>query len=383
MHLFKAETDTLKQGQRLPDWELLNSTGGVFRLGFLSLGSDSALLGTFAPRYIGIWFNSIPVYPVWVANPNDPIPDSSGVLTMGSDGILKIAYKGAPPIAISSNKAMRTSEKNITATLLDSGNFVIREVNSDGMAGAILWQSFDYPSNMLLPEMKLGINFKTGHEWYLSSWLSDELPSPGAFKLGLDPNGSSQLMVWRREEVYWRSGAWKNGSFELAPQITKRIGEYEFKFVTNENESYFSYSVKTQSAVLSRWQLESLGEITQFTLYKHSGLVDWIFETTSPCNTVARNSTAVCLNEKPLKCRKNSDYFEPRKGGMDVEGYQDYNASLALSDCHAECWKNCSCIAYRSASQNGTGCQFWTKESKFIPYEYIGNIYLLTSAEKH
>ncbi|XP_044482138.1 G-type lectin S-receptor-like serine/threonine-protein kinase CES101 [Mangifera indica] len=280
------ETDTLKQGQRLHDWELLNSTGGVFRLGFLSLESDSALLGTFASRYIGIWFNRIPIYPVWVVNPNDPIPDSSGALIMDTDGILKIAY--APPIALSSNQAIRTSEKNITATLLDSGNLVIREVHSDRMAGPILWQR--------------------------------------AFKLGLDPNGSSQLTVWRRGEVYWRSGAWKNGSFELATQITKRINEYEFRFVKNENESYFAYSVKNKSAVLSRWELESSGEITQFTLDSHSGDVHWIFETTSPCNTVAKNSTAVCLNEKSLKCRKASAGY--------VVGN---NASLALSDCHAAC----------------------------------------------
>jgi hypothetical protein len=29
--------------------------------------------------------------------------------------------------------------------------------------GTVLWQSFDYPHNILLPGMKLGMNHKTGH----------------------------------------------------------------------------------------------------------------------------------------------------------------------------------------------------------------------------
>ncbi|KAF2306963.1 hypothetical protein GH714_022821 [Hevea brasiliensis] len=28
------------------------------------------------------------------------------------------------------------------------------------------------------------------------------------------------------------------------------------------------------------------------------------------------------------------------------------------NDCHAKCWKNCTCVAYKSASSDGIGCQF-------------------------
>ncbi|KAJ0075925.1 hypothetical protein Patl1_34168 [Pistacia atlantica] len=46
-----------------------------------------------------------------------------------------------------------------------------------------MWQSFDYPSDTLLPGMKLGINLQTGHKWFLQSWISDKSPAQGSFSL--------------------------------------------------------------------------------------------------------------------------------------------------------------------------------------------------------
>jgi hypothetical protein len=45
--------------------------------------------------------------------------------------------------------------------LLDSGNFILREQNSDGSTRQNLWPSFDYPTDTLLPGMKLGVGLKT------------------------------------------------------------------------------------------------------------------------------------------------------------------------------------------------------------------------------
>ena len=45
------------------------------------------------------------------------------------------------------------------AQLLDSGNFVLKDLING--SESIVWQSFDYPSDMLLSGMKLGWNLKT------------------------------------------------------------------------------------------------------------------------------------------------------------------------------------------------------------------------------
>ncbi|KAI4346181.1 hypothetical protein L6164_013253 [Bauhinia variegata] len=70
------------------------------------------------------------------------------------------------------------SENEISPILLDNGNFVLQELHPNGSTKRFLWQSFDYPSDTLLPEMKLGVNYKTGHSWSLASWLTKRYPSP-------------------------------------------------------------------------------------------------------------------------------------------------------------------------------------------------------------
>ncbi|KAJ6296630.1 hypothetical protein OIU78_022365 [Salix suchowensis] len=172
-----AQNDTLKQGQLLRDDEQLISAGGIFRLGFFSADSNAGLIGTAGARYLGIWFEHIPVYSVWVANRDTPVPDSSGGLTIGD---------------------------NITATLLDSGNLVVRRVDYDGKpAGPVLWQSFDDLHNMLLPGMRLRVNLRARKNLTLNSWSSEEVPAPGAFMRGryvIRYREKSQITTMEEEE---------------------------------------------------------------------------------------------------------------------------------------------------------------------------------------
>ncbi|GKA50293.1 G-type lectin S-receptor-like serine/threonine-protein kinase CES101 [Tanacetum coccineum] len=64
---------------------------------------------------------------------------------------------------------------NTSVTQLDSGNLVLHELFPNGSVKQVLWQSFDYPTNKILPGMKLGINFMSGHRWSSSSWASDQV----------------------------------------------------------------------------------------------------------------------------------------------------------------------------------------------------------------
>lgn len=55
-----------------------------------------------------------------------------------------------------------------------------------------MWQSFDYPCDNFLPGMKLGRNFDTGFEIYISSWKSIDDPAQGEYSLRIDPRGLPQ-----------------------------------------------------------------------------------------------------------------------------------------------------------------------------------------------
>ncbi|XP_042973091.1 G-type lectin S-receptor-like serine/threonine-protein kinase CES101 [Carya illinoinensis] len=357
---------TLKQGQQIRVGERLLSAAGIFKLGFFKPGSSSYY-------YLGIWYSKLPHHPesVWVANPDDPITDSSGVLTLDDQGLLKITRNGGQTIVINPNKAVSS---NVTATLLDSGNLVIEEVDSNGIAGRVLWESFNYPTNTLLPGMKLGMNPMSGYSWALNSWLSDQIPALGAFRLGLDPGSANQLIIWKREDIYWTSGVWNNGRFQnMAPDSRT----YEFSFVSNDDEKYFSYSVKDNSTI-SRWELNSWGQILQFTLASDG--TTWQNTTTSPCKFNVNHPNAVCIQQNPTECRISSELFVPAIGYYQEQQfmYSNSNSSLALSDCHTSCWNNCSCIAYGSHFDNGTGCEFWSKGASFIRNPNFNAVYILS-----
>ncbi|XP_010254131.1 PREDICTED: G-type lectin S-receptor-like serine/threonine-protein kinase CES101 isoform X2 [Nelumbo nucifera] len=370
-----AVTDTLAQNQLLRDWEQLISANGTFRLGFFSPGSSSN-------RYLGIsYYQAQNLTVVWVANRRIPITDSSGSLTISSDGSLEIIHSGqSSPIMLSSN-ATATKGSNLTATLLDSGNFVFRELDSNGTVLQVLWQSFDYPTDTLLPGMKLGFNSDTGLNWSLTSWLSTDDPSPGAFSLGGDPTGTTQLMAWRRGNVYWKSGIWNNQSFENVPDLTSDDVRYNYSYISNENETYFTYSLKNSSSPPSLWVLIWLGGFDQYKFYESDDKYLSLRIQCPPHNSSGDKAKLMgCVNQTVVECRSGDD-FDRKRGYVSGTPYRYVeNTSMGLIDCDELCWNNCSCVAYGTLYDNATGCRLWTTDAGFREDNNSpGDIYILRS----
>ncbi|GMI97274.1 hypothetical protein like AT1G11303 [Hibiscus trionum] len=113
----------------------LISNDGTFVLGFFSPGTSKN-------RYLGIWFNNIPVQTVvWVANRINPINDSIGLLQIKNGGRIVLQVQNTTAVW-SSNTT--TSARNPVLQLLNNGNLVVRD-ETDSNPDNYLWQSFDYP----------------------------------------------------------------------------------------------------------------------------------------------------------------------------------------------------------------------------------------------
>ncbi|KAL3733648.1 hypothetical protein ACJRO7_023075 [Eucalyptus globulus] len=170
-------SDTLSSGRSTKNGEKLVSTDQRFELGFFSPGNSKN-------RYFGMWYKISPETVVWVANRDKPLTDSHGFLTFSHDGDLVLVDQ-SKSVVWSSN--LSRVVKNPVAQLLDTGNLVLREnfsLNSDDYR----WQSFDHPSDTLLPDMKLGWDVKIGFERCLTSWKSKDDPSPGDYTFRLNIN---------------------------------------------------------------------------------------------------------------------------------------------------------------------------------------------------
>ena len=171
-----------------PDGETLVSADGIFQLGFF---------GKSKGRHLGIWYTFSTDTVVWVANRETPVNDSSGVLKLTGQGIL-VLLNSSNSTVWSSNSS-RTAHNPISQ-LLDSGNLVVKDRN-DTNPENFLWQSFDYPCDTQLPEMKIGLNLVTGLDRYISSWMSTEDPSQGEVSLRMDPRGFPQFLIMKGAKI--------------------------------------------------------------------------------------------------------------------------------------------------------------------------------------
>ncbi|XP_057955669.1 G-type lectin S-receptor-like serine/threonine-protein kinase At4g27290 [Malania oleifera] len=362
------------------DGETIVSAGGRFELGFFSPGNSNN-------RYLGIWYKQVsPVTAVWVANREAPLLDSAGVLNITNQGVL-VLLNGMDLIIWSSSVSILAQSP--TAELLDSGNFIVRNGN-DANPENILWQSFDHPSDTLLPGMKLWWNRVTGVERYLSSWKRIDDPAPGDARVRVNPHRFSQLIM-SKGLVHSVSGPWNGIGFGGTPGLEAHPF-YKFDFAFNKKEMYYSYQL-INSSHISRCVLNQEGMVQQFLWSNPTrGWIPYISITMencfryAACGPFARcniNNSPICgclpgfvpkspkdwemadwsqgcIRRTPLDCLSGDGFL--KLSGLklpDTVNYW-YDESMKLDKCKVMCLKNCYCTAYANPDvRGGRGCLMW------------------------
>ncbi|KAH9792842.1 G-type lectin S-receptor-like serine/threonine-protein kinase [Citrus sinensis] len=248
--------DTISANQSLSGDQTIVSKGGVFAFGFFNPAP-----GKSSNYYIGMWYNKVSERTiVWGANREQPVSDRFSSVLRISDGNLILFNESQLPIW--STNLTATSRRSVVAVLLDEGNLVLRDLSNN--LSEQLWRSFDHPAHTWIPGMKLTFNKRNNVSQLLTSWKNKENPAPGLFSLELAPDGSNQnVILWNRSEQYWRSGPWDDNAkiFTLVPEMTLNY-IYNFSYVSNENESYFTYNVK-DSTYTSRFIMDVSGQVKQ------------------------------------------------------------------------------------------------------------------------
>ncbi|TXG47187.1 hypothetical protein EZV62_026481 [Acer yangbiense] len=363
----------------------LVSSNGNFKLGFFSPGKSQA-------RYVGIWFNKISEQTVvWVANRETPIRNSAGIFKIGGDGNLAVfcCNQSSPLWSTNVSVPAQTS----AAKLLDSGNLVLVAKET------IIWHSFDYPTDTVLPGMKFGWNRKTGLNHILTSWKSIDDPTPGEFSSGFNLHGIPQYFLYKNSVPHWRSGPWNGRNLNGLPDIgshkdyfSDRIDLITITFVSNDNEVYIKSSPK-KGSVFSRIVLESMGLLKRKIWHESQRWVRVQIVLHDLCDEYMRcGANAICNEDTLAHCAclpgferlYPQDWYlkcqETRKeacGKGDGEGFvrlegvkfpDARNATLysnmSLEECERECLKSCNCTGYANVyvDEMGRGCIAWYSE---------------------
>ncbi|XP_062082950.1 G-type lectin S-receptor-like serine/threonine-protein kinase At4g27290 [Humulus lupulus] len=370
-----AVLDTIRPSEFMSDNTTLVSREGLFELGFFTPAISKN-------RFLGIRYKNISVQTaVWVANRCEPIDDSSGSLTIDDTGNL-VLYGQNKRVVWSTNSSKQAQEPLVQ--LLDNGNLVLRD-EKDENTDNYLWESFDYPTDTMLPGMKLGWDLRRGLNRRLSSWKSSDDPCDGDFTYGIEldePHHTyPQLFIRNGSAKLFREGPWDGISFSGAfNTLSYPWYGSDYEFVHNDDEVYFTYSVNSTSMILrivlgkrieyKEWREEDKIWHSYYTIPGDQCDYYGICGANSECGSNEVNKPICqCLEGFKPKNQENWKVMHwsegcVRNGSVSCDdkekdvflGFSDLkvpnaqyiwaNKSMNLHECNAKCLSNCSCMAY-------------------------------------
>ncbi|THG17327.1 G-type lectin S-receptor-like serine/threonine-protein kinase SD1-29 [Camellia sinensis] len=387
-----ATTDTLTQSQPISVGQTLISQGQIFELGFFIPTNSSK-------QYIGVWYKTAPGQKVlWVLNRENPLSatDNASSLTIGSNGNLRL-LDGKMNNLWSTNVSVQSN--NTIAVLSDKGELVLK----DNASGSILWESFNYPGNTFLSGMMIGMNYKTGEKRSLTSWQTNNDPSPGNFVEEITLDTPPQAIVWNGLKPHWRSGPWDGSKFIGIPSVANGYMVGLSILQDNQQGTVFLAFNSVNASFVTIIVLTPEGSMTSINWEEGK---DWYTTWIAPapgnpcdvygfCGTfgVCNNNnnpicqclkgfvpnsaeewskgnwTGGCVRRTELPCQKNISTLANATAKNDgfwqisqVKLPDNYQSLLTVvndnSGCQQWCLNNCSCVAY--AFPAGIGCLVWT-----------------------
>ncbi|XP_054795174.1 G-type lectin S-receptor-like serine/threonine-protein kinase At1g11330 isoform X1 [Prosopis cineraria] len=375
---FCTASDTITTTQFIRDSEIVRSNNSEFELGFFSPENATN-------RYVGIWYVSDSNV-IWVANRNQPLKDSSGILTISGDNNL-VVLNGDKEVAWTSNISNKAS--NSTAQLLNTGNLVLLDDT-----GRTLWESFQHPGNSFLPNLVISTNQKTGEKLKVTSWKSPSDPSIGTFSSGLERPSTPEVFIWNQTQPYWRSGPWNGQVFIGLSKMYTSSYLNGFDVGREENGSvHITYSLPNGS-FFGTIVLSSEGKLVLTTwMNKHKvgmrTVQDSICDMYGLCGTFGscdprnspicsclrgfeprnaeewnrRNWTSGCMRRASLRCGKVKNGRDTDKDDgflkLPMTKVPDFAEKSYGSEemCRIQCLNNCNCTAY--AYDAAIGCMSW------------------------
>ncbi|KAK1370999.1 Receptor-like serine/threonine-protein kinase [Heracleum sosnowskyi] len=174
------------------------SPSGLFAFGFLPQGDNRYGVGIFVA---GLAVNKTVV---WTANRDDPPVSDDATLRLTTEGKLILQKQSQD----STTDVVRLDRSISSASMLDSGNFVLYGSNQEK-----IWQSFDHPTDTILPGQILA----QGQELFSSRSNSDY--STGIFRLKMQSDSNLvQYPVQTTDSAqysYWNTGTFGRGGVNV------------------------------------------------------------------------------------------------------------------------------------------------------------------------
>ncbi|XP_015634928.1 putative receptor protein kinase ZmPK1 [Oryza sativa Japonica Group] len=361
---------------------VLVSPSGNFSCGFYKVATNAYTLA--------VWFTaSADATVAWTANRDTPVNGVGSRAELRKDGSLVLQdYDGR--VVWSTNTSGTPADR---AQLLDTGNLVVSDA-----AGNRLWQSFDWPTDTLLPEQPV-----TRYRQLVSAEARGS-PYSGYYKFYFDSSNILNLMYDGPEisSNYWPDPFKKWWDNNRTAFNSSRHGSFDRRGVfTASDQLQFNASDMGDGGVMRRLTLDYDGNLRLYSLDAAAGRwhVTWVAvqrqcDVHGLCGrygicTYSQGPTCSCpdgyvphdASDWSKGCRRTFDvrcgedvaFAEMRH--TDYWGFDlNYTAGISFDTCRRLCLVDCRCEAF--GYRQGTGecypkISLWNGRVMSIPYQTI------------
>ncbi|KAA8518954.1 hypothetical protein F0562_016272 [Nyssa sinensis] len=368
------------------DSDLITSPNNTFTCGFYGVGSNA--------YWFAIWFtNSRERTVVWMANRDKPVNGKGSSISLRRDGAMVLTDVDGSNVW----ETNTTSTDVERAELLETGNLVLK--NPDGN---ILWQSFDFPTDTLLPFQTFTKSKR------LISALRDGSYVSGYYSLYFDSDNVLRLMYDGPEisSFYWPN-------LDLTLYANGRTNYNSSRIASLDEEGMFLSSDRLQFnasdmgfGIKRRLKMDYDGNLRLYSLNDSTGLWTISWEAMAQLCKVhgicGRNG--ICVHTPEAKCScppgyeqsNASDWSEGCKPMFnrtcpnsqqvkfvqllhtDYYGFDlNFSRPISLQACRELCLGDCRCEAFAYRLTGEAMC--FTKSALFNGFSlpnFPASIYL-------
>ncbi|CAK7350799.1 unnamed protein product [Dovyalis caffra] len=246
----------------------------------------------------------------------------------------------------------------------------------------------------MLPFTKLGLDRKTDLNRFLTSWKSLNDPGTSEWSYYLKPSGLPELMLYKSQVPWWRSGPWNGIKWNGIPEMATNF-LFNTSIMYNNNETAISWGI-LNSSVISMLFLDLTGQIKRSTWHDqdHRWITFWTapaetcdyyghcgangncnpynagvfecsclpdYEPRSSNDWYLRDASGGCARKQgALTCRSGEGFVKVKNAKVPDTSMVLLDMSMSLQACQEDCLRNCSCTAYSTADlHRESGCVTW------------------------
>uniref|UniRef100_A0A0D9V8Q3 Receptor-like serine/threonine-protein kinase n=1 Tax=Leersia perrieri TaxID=77586 RepID=A0A0D9V8Q3_9ORYZ len=236
--------------------DILVSPNGVFAFGFYNLSSTVFV--------VSVWFAASADRTVaWTANRHRPVHAAGSKLTLprrrrkhgGGGGLVLTDYDGT--VVWEANYSINSGVDAAAAELTDEGNLVVR-----GEDGGVMWQSFDWPTDTLLPTQPVTATARltTNDVMHPTSYYSLRFDDRYILSLAYDGPEISNI-YWPDPDV----SSWLNGRISYNVSRRGALDDAGF-FLASDNTTFAASDADAVTVRRRRLTLDHDGNLRLYTL---------------------------------------------------------------------------------------------------------------------